>query len=82
MKSPFKKEIPTPTPKVLLFASRFHLLQEMKLGINEQDGTPYYILKFELVADMNELQAILATLQSDGSIVADILDGKATSNNY
>lgn len=80
LKLNFKDNDEKTVENVVIAGARFHLLQEMRVGLRE-DGTPFYVMKFELVTDIDSMMSILNNLQSDGSIVAQVTDGKGQEGN-
>jgi hypothetical protein len=77
----FSEKKATPEPKIIISRAPFHLMQEMKVGINQETGLPFYVLKFEFVTDENGKQAILSCVKSDGAIIAQVLDGNEDKNH-
>lgn len=65
------KEEKPQAPPIILRALPLHLRQDMQVGIGE-GGEPFYVLKFDVVTDLNGMQAILGSLKSDGAVVVDV----------
>lgn len=79
VKEVFTKAPATTAPQVLISGTKMHVMQDMRVGVN--DGTPFYVLKFELVTDLNGMQAVISCIDSDGSINVQVTDGGTQSSH-
>lgn len=74
LKEVFSKKKPE-EPTIVIPSFKLHMLREMEQGIDEENGQ-FFIMKFQAVVNRNGMDALHSVLQSDGSIVVMVTDGK------
>jgi hypothetical protein len=67
--------VPPNIPTIVMHDAKLYLNRDLKVELT-QEGAYVYVVRFDLVTDLNGLQTILNSTLADGSVVVDVSDGK------